>query len=1121
MADISQASIDKLNTTLERLAGGNSSGSTTSQGSLSKDSYEQLKKLGIDALTAGGAIRQLATGASGSAIAVQAFGSVLDKVSPFLAKQFGDMGAAILDNRDKVNQATREGFVTNDILKYNREAAQAGLTTEQWNKVLKDSGAGIAGLTGNSARTAEQLSSLTREVRESDIGTKLQAYGVSQEELASYTALSLTNNRKLNLADADSRNKARDAAELLALQITETAAATGMSRDAVAQKTKAELDNVDSILIMQTMTKEQAAAFAKTTAQLSTLGPGVESLGRAIITGNFSDKDKAVFNALGPAAGELQSAIKAQQAAAKTGDPNAIKEADERLKKATADAQQRINSPEFAQVALTSKGEIAAAMKQIVVDSRQAAGTAAGAAKETGKTGREAYREGQDNQGKEARANIEGLKVNEKGQMVDKEGNATTDRAKAVLDAGQALSRGINLFDANFRTQTSAMATNFEKINTQLTQAAGVKNVTDALANPGGMFTGKENTQSAMANQAAVIPTALDKIKEGLKIASAIIGVDKAVLNLAGQDVPAAGTKLSKPSEVAAHGEGGIIKGPELSVIAEKGPEAVIPLDKLKDYTGATKDSEKISATINATANQAKSANASDNSKGKGELEMVLTDYQKTVLKYASTESTAKQTAIDNEKNIIRGTEAQIAESKQRIANIQKDAEGRELTHREQNRIAKINDDIKGFEQEKSQRKEALAVYENVDKLKAQTSADAKKAEVAEVNKVEEAKKTITAAQSLFAQQSQLGLTEGQKKMFGEFYGLSKEDSEKKKAALEEERASALAVNKATIDARDAIEEKAELEGRKLTESEQAQFDSLTKELNSSADRVTAADNAKKALERASEATEADAQYNALRAESAKESSRQSTEIAKVSADEQKKIQEDGKAKALDHVNETIRINGKIVDPNSPEAQAVRGKIEEAKIQMTRVLGGVIPDPTKLVEKMPSAADLKAQYAKMSTDLNATPEGLAKLKAQLDAKVSQEAEAAKPKAGQLGYITEKKKDMENMFGNIGGDMFNPKIMDAKQAEINKAKFAEEDKKKADEEAKKKTEAGAKGNEPGKQPAQPKQEEHTATMNDLNDQLKKLNTMMMTLVNNSTQMTTISDKISKNTKQGRF
>jgi membrane protein involved in colicin uptake len=111
--------------------------------------------------------------------------------------------------------------------------------------------------------------------------------------------------------------------------------------------------------------------------------------------------------------------------------------------------------------------------------------------------------------------------------------------------------------------------------------------------------------------------------------------------------------------------------------------------------------------------------------------------------------------------------------------------------------------------------------------------------------------------------------------------------------------------------------------------------------------------------------------------------------------------------------------------------------------------------------------------------------------------------------------------MENMFGNIGGDMFNPKIMDAKQAEINKAKFAEEDKKKADEEAKKKTEAGAKGNEPGKQPAQPKQEEHTATMNDLNDQLKKLNTMMMTLVNNSTQMTTISDKISKNTKQGRF
>jgi hypothetical protein len=131
--------------------------------------------------------------------------------------------------------------------------------------------------------------------------------------------------------------------------------------------------------------------------------------------------------------------------------------------------------------------------------------------------------------------------------------------------------------------------------------------------------------------------------------------------------------------------------------------------------------------------------------------------------------------------------------------------------------------------------------------------------------------------------------------------------------------------------------------------------------------------------------------------------------------------------------------------------------------------------------------------------------------------------------GQLGAVAEQKKQMENMFSNIGGgslmgDMFNPKIIDAKQAEINKAKFAEEDKTKKEADAKvadAKAKADAYGgrSEGGVKSANPP--EHAATMNDLNDQLKTLNSMMLRVISNTADMSSHAEKITKNTKQGRF
>jgi hypothetical protein len=940
--------------------------------------WEFLKSLGKDAVTVGGALGQLTKGASGSALAVKAFGDVVGAVSPSLGNALKDAGTAALENKAKLDEATRSSFATNDIFKYNREAAQAGVTTEQWNKLLKDSGPSIYGLTGNAARSAEQFSSLTREVRESNLGQQLQAFGVSQEELANYTALYLSNNRKLNLADADARNKAKEAAELLALQITETAAATGQSRDAVASKTKAELDNVDSILIMNRMTEEQRAAFTKTTVELTKLGPSVESLGRAVITGNFTEKDKATFNALGPAGAELQSAIKAQQAAAKSGDAAAQAEADARLKRATADAQAYINNKQFADIALTSQGAVAQQMKTIFGESREAQATAAGAARESGKQGVEAFREGQKNQEAEARANI-------KGQQVDERGRPQVDAAgKPIMDAGQALTRGVNVFDANLRTQTSALATNFERLNKTLVgEAGGAKNVTNTIANPEGIFTGKLNTQAAMENQASLIPRIGDAISKTLE--SLGIKANTVIVNVPSASAPPAGAgSISEPPKTKGNREGGTL---------EKTGSPVEPEDAIvKIHKGETV------LTPEATKGLGKQVSESTKSAPKlSESKAAIVD------DYKGYSEGNRQFMVQAQQAGIKEDETTVQIIGDRIAKMKADIGNRQATDEEKAAIR--NEELnKGyFEKQIGKRREMLDVMENLDAYTKQREQEKKQ-------------ESVTTAEETARQTSEI---------------------------------------------------------TKLSADEQTKVKD--------------------------------------------DSAKQATEIAKSGAAEQSRINEESIKKAVDNVKETITINGKVVDPNSPEAQAVRSKLEAAKEQMTKITGTIVPaDLVTKGEQAKIGLDQMFKNMDPKTLLNTAMLGAGETAKQakefLVKQQTETQEATKPK---LGFVTEQKKQMEDMFGKIGGDLFNPKILDAKQAAINTAKFAEEDKKKA--------EANKPKEEPKKETskAQPVNTAHEVTMKDLNDQLIKLNNSIMKLVSHSEVTADATTKAAKNTKQGRF
>jgi len=1027
-----------------KVSGGNSapaSGSSPKIDNTQVDGFVQRVGKAAEAVTPlYFGFQKLTTGADTASTAVNAMASGISAVGlPGLAGMSKDLATAFLTQKNNMDKASAElGIGANNIGTFVRMSGNAGLTTEQFTETIKKTDGLMSGLAGSSQRGAEAFSKVQKTLIESNAGEALNAIGIRGKELADMTALSMSNNTKLNLKTAAGQAEAAAAAGQLAFELDATSKITGQSREALANTLKAEEQKPNEILMQMQMTKEQLAGYKDLKTQMAGFGPSFQSLSAEIASGGVRTKEGLKqMEALGSAGTEFQNATKMMINAKDDEQKEAAKAA---LDQAQAAINQRMASKQYNDMMQFGTAEQKAAI----------AGQVSGykglqAAQKAAQDADGDYAKGRKNQLAEAAAMEKDQKVDENGKpVVDKDG-------KAVQDEGTETAKALNAANRQATIQAGGMAQNFEQLNGKL---GGSKAALDGFKDALG-FVGK----SAKMNDAEKAQKAAPK---------------EATNELFNGKPSAAPSDTSKLGNKAKLADGGIVEpkpGGTDATIGEGGKaEAVIPLDKLQGMLGG----------VPATISSATGAKPVDTGKGKGELEMVLSDYQKTVLKYAATEGEMKQVQLDNEKNIIRGTEAQITESKQRIANIQKDADGRELTQREQNRIQKINEEIKGFEQQKATQKEALAVFENIDKLKAQTSTDSKKSELAETTKQEEAKKNAVTAQAAFSAIATMSMTDNQKKMFGDFYSLSKEDSEKKKAGLAEEQASAQAANKAALAARDAIEEKAELEGRTMTEAEQAQHKTLGVELNSSFDRIEAARSAQKVLASADQEKEMQAKIEQSRSQLAKESVQQATEIAKVGAKEQEAVQKGSQAKSVPE-----QINAGISKVTGAQPSELMDKV---KAEISKVTGA---QPTAAMEQI-------------------------------------RAELAKTKPKEVGSVTEQFNKMSGSFGSVGAsvggyDPFNPKIVDAKAAEEQKAKIAEQKAAAAKTSEATKPQPKAEEKKEEKKPeAKPADKKETATpagkdatLNDLKEQLVQLNKHMTQLINHSETAADAAHKTAKN------
>ena len=951
MADIDY---EKLGESVAKAMGGNSA----PKGGGSSIDLEFLQKLALESSGAAIGLNKLTTGATAAESVLRGIGTLGGMIPGLggVASALGEVGTAALKNKTQMDEAGKIGLGGNNLGLYNRQVAELGVSTADYNKLMKESGNNLGGLAGSAQRSSEAFTRFGADVRESGTGKQLQQLGVTTEELAQITALSATNGKKLAAQGTEDYKKQSAAAQELASQIAETSLITGMNREAITKSVDAETKKPGVMLAMMQMDQDQKNNFLKTQSQISSLGPSVQSLASEIVTGGVRTKEGiATMTALGPAGEELQRAVKMQQGLSKDASDADKLRAKEAVDMATAKVNERIASKEYAQIANTATGETASQMLKIAGENKGVQTQMAAVAEAGGDLAK-----AQKAQVAEAQARIKGDKVDENGKPVTVKG--PDGKETRVADEGTFIARSLNEANSRAIIQANGLAINFEKVNNN---ASKFNTVLEGFVN----LAGKETTGKAAAkNQEGVMEKVMPKNEKS--------DADKKT-----KEEAAINPRLA---------EGGIVEpkpGGTDATIGEGGKaEAVIPLDKLnsmlqpKDEGGI--NIAEISKTISTTLSSAQSPNEGKKAEvDKGPLEATLSDFQKTVLKYAYTEGEMKQGQLENEQNIIRGKQADILEKVNRIAEIEKAADGRELTQREQSRIEKLQVDIQSQAESIAKHQEALEVYENLDALTNQNITESKKAA-----------------------------------------------SEETMASLKEQEAAGYAANRAAAAARDALEEKAEAEDRAMTEAEEAQYKLLGIELNASSDKITAAQEAQKTFE----------ESQRVEAAAAKLASFEKINAAEIAAFVEKQATQVG-----------------LVETVKAAQEEVKTKVETAKQAVSAIV-----KPTS---------------------------------------------SAKPE--------EMKSQMEGMFSKIGGaggmlgDMFNPKVIDSKLAEANKAKLAEVKK----EEPK----PAAPVAKPAEKPAETKTANTEIGIKDLNDQLKMLNMNMLKLISHSETISGASEKTAKN------
>lgn len=301
----------------------------------------------------------------------------------------GKVAGVVGESAETWRKASEIGIgFNNDAIGLRNSIAGTRLSTDEWRDTIDRNRQGFTALGGTMSDSAKRFNQLSTEFSNTSASDELRKMGITTKEYNDILAISTSGKKFGDFADAESRKKANLAAADLALEMDKVAQLTGVSRreqqEALQEKQKNARVQATVEMQLRAGGQDAADAYKKMTTQMK--GMGLDKLSDEIYTGQaLSAKSIATLSALGPAGNQLRDAINDVRNA-KTKE--ARDAADIALKKAQAAVAEQVQSDQSLNQIRYGQGEVADALGEISIKSRNYADGIAAVQKESADKGK-------------------------------------------------------------------------------------------------------------------------------------------------------------------------------------------------------------------------------------------------------------------------------------------------------------------------------------------------------------------------------------------------------------------------------------------------------------------------------------------------------------------------------------------------------------------------------------------------------------------------------------------------------------------------------------------------------------------------------------------------------------
>ena len=205
---------------------------------------------------------------------VEDFTRTIENAIPVIGGFIGAFGEAIQGDINTYRQLSTVGATFGTSLEgYRRAAMEAGLSVDDFKKIVENNSQAFALLRGNVSEGANAFTAISGSVQKKfqPVFSKL---GMTMEEVSGYTASYIEQMTKSGQARGMSDAELARGAEEYNLELDKMARATGISRKALDEANKAAMLDARSKIIMSSMTKEAQVALNAETEAMKKIGAG-------------------------------------------------------------------------------------------------------------------------------------------------------------------------------------------------------------------------------------------------------------------------------------------------------------------------------------------------------------------------------------------------------------------------------------------------------------------------------------------------------------------------------------------------------------------------------------------------------------------------------------------------------------------------------------------------------------------------------------------------------------------------------------------------------------------------------------------------------------------------------